>query len=196
MADAYGAMIIASNAIIRSVDDRAELLRQVMLETGTSQSALARLSGVHQPSISQILSGRIDASDDQLGRLLSCMGYVLEVRRRPVRPTLTRSERRSWALHRQLAEHLTRAALDVWRPTILENLARLRGTVRGEPHLRHLDQWQVLIDADDLAGLRGVLTGLDRSSIEMREVSPLGGLIAPEERQAVLAGAVRCAGIS
>jgi hypothetical protein len=34
--------------------------------------------------------------------------------------------------------------------------------------------------------LRRVLTGLDRESIEMREVSPLGGLLSSEERAEVL----------
>ena len=74
-----------------------------MRETGTTQSDLSRLSGVRQPSISQFLSGKVDLSDEQLDRLLSCMGYRLEISRQPVTPDLTRSERRSWKLHRELA---------------------------------------------------------------------------------------------
>jgi hypothetical protein len=35
-------------------------------------------------------------------------------------------------------------------------------------------------------GLHLVLTGLDRGSIEMREVSPTSGLLPESERQAVL----------
>ena len=66
-----------------------------MRETGTTQSDLPRLSGVRQPSISQFLSGKVDLSDEQLDRLLSCMGYRLEISRQPVTPDLTRSERRS-----------------------------------------------------------------------------------------------------
>jgi hypothetical protein len=46
-----------------------------MRRTRTTQSELSRLSGVRQPSISQFLSGTVDLSDDQLDRLLSCMGY-------------------------------------------------------------------------------------------------------------------------
>ena len=57
-----------------------------MLNTGTSQSELSRLSGVWQSSISQFLSGKVHLSDDQLDRLLSCMGYRLEVVWRPVPP--------------------------------------------------------------------------------------------------------------
>jgi transcriptional regulator with XRE-family HTH domain len=157
-----------------------------MLQTGTTQSELSRLSGVRQPSISQFLSGKVDLSDEQLGRLLSCMGYRLEVVRRPVVANLTRSERRSWGLHRRLSSHLTPSTLEAWRPTIERNVERLRSSVKGQPHLRNLDRWQSLIDRSDVPGLHRVLTGLDRESIEMREVSPMRGLLSREERSDVL----------
>ena len=157
-----------------------------MLETGTTQSELSRLSGVRQPSISQFLSGRVELSDEQLDRLLSCMGYRLEVVRRPVRPNLTRSERRSWLLHRRLSSHLTSATLQQWRPAIEGNLERLRDRVTGQPHQRHLDRWATLIESADVLGLHRVLTGLDRDAIEMREVSPMGGLLPQDERAEVL----------
>jgi hypothetical protein len=82
--------------------------------------------------------------------------------------------------------HLTRSSLPQWRPTIEHNLDRLRSNVTGQPHLRNLERWQDLIDAGDEPGLHRVLTGLDRDSIEMREVSPLGGLLSPDERSDVL----------
>ena len=177
---------------------RGGLLREVMLETSTTQSELSRISGVHQPSISQFVSGKVELSDEQLDRLLSCMGYRLEVVRRPVPPELTRSERRSWRLHRQLSTHLTRTSLEQWRafegdhhqrqwrPTIQRNMERLRKGVSGEPHMRNLGRWMSLIDRGDVPGLRRVLTGLDRDSIEMREVSPMGGLLSQDERMDVL----------
>lgn len=157
-----------------------------MLNTGTTQSDLSRLSGVWQPSISQFLSGKVQPSDEQLDRLLSCMGYRLEVIRRPVHPELTRSEWRSWWLHRRLSTHLTRLGLEQWRPTIERNLERLRSSVRGQPHLRNLDRWESLLDSGDVPGLHRVLTGLDRDSIEMREVSPVGGLLPNKERLEML----------
>jgi transcriptional regulator with XRE-family HTH domain len=160
-----------------------------MLATSTTQSELSRLSGVRQPSISQFLSGKVQLSDEQLDRLLSSMGYRLEVVRRPMRPELTRSEWRSWRLHRQLATRLTGSGLEQWRPTVVRNLARLRSTVRGQPHERNLDRWQSLVDLGDLSGLHRILTGLDRDSIEMREVSPLSGLLSDEERLEVLQAA-------
>ena len=166
--------------------ERGELLREVMRETRTTQSALSRLSGVRQPSISQFLSGTVDLSDDQLDRLLSCMGYRLEVSRRPVVPELTRSERRSWRLHCRLSIRLTPASLQEWRPVIERNLKRLRSGVTGQPHSRNLDRWELLIGHGDVLALHRVLTGLDRDSIEMREVSPMGGLLPQGERQAAL----------
>jgi transcriptional regulator with XRE-family HTH domain len=168
------------------VSDSRHVLREVMLSTGTSQSELSRLSGVWQSSISQFLSGRIHLSDEQLDRLLSCMGYRLEVVWRPALPDLTRSEWRSWRLHRRLSTHLTRSSLEQWRPTIERNLERLRSTVRGQPHLRNLDRWESLVDRGDVPGFHRIFTGLDRDSIEMREVSPVGGLLPNEERLQVL----------
>ena len=165
---------------------RGDLLREVMLETSTTQSELSRVSGVHQPSISQFLSGKVELSDEQLDRLLSCMGYRLEIVRRSVPPRLTRSERRSWRLHRRLSTHLTRTSLEQWRPTIDRNLERLRSNVSGQPHRRNLDRWSSLVERGDVPSLHRVLTGLDRDSIEMREVSPMGGLLSQDERTDVL----------
>lgn len=157
-----------------------------MLEAGVTQSELSRISGVRQPSISQFLSGRGHLSDEMLDRLLSCLGYRLEVVRRPVKQQLGRSPERSWRLHRQLAMHLTPESLREWRPVMLRNLRRLRESTRGQPHLRNLDRWQRLIDDDDLSGLRRLMIGLDTDSVEMREVSPMGGLLPHGERADVL----------
>jgi transcriptional regulator with XRE-family HTH domain len=168
------------------VTTRGEILQQVMLETGTTQSELSRVSGVRQPSISQFLSGRGHLSDEMLDRLLSCMGYRLEVIRRPFRQELGRSPKRSWELHRRLSSHLTSGSLNEWRPIMLRNLTRLREGTRGQPHLRNLDRWQRLIEDGDVSGLHRVMTGLDTDSIEMREVSPMRGLLSQQERTDVL----------
>ena len=164
------------------MSDRGDLLREVMLETSTTQSELSRISGVRQPSISQFLSGKVELSDEQLDRLLSCMGYQLEVVRRPVEPKLTRSERRSWELHRLLSSQLDRSTLEEWRPTIERNLERLRSRVVGQPHLRNLGHWTSLVKRSEILNLHRVMTGLDRNSIEMREVSPMSGLLSSTER--------------
>jgi hypothetical protein len=69
---------------------------------------------------------------------------------------------------------------------LTKNLKRLRSSVQGEPHERNLKRWRTLVESRDLAGMHRVLTGLDRDSIEMREVSPFGGLLSTEERLDVL----------
>ena len=168
------------------MSSRGEVLREVMLETGITQSELSRISGVRQPSISQYLSGRGHLSDDMLDRLLSCMGYRLEIVRRPVRQELGRSPERSWKLHRRLSTHLTPQTFGEWRPILLRNLRRMRESTRGQPHLRNLERWERLIQDGDLPGLRRVMTGLDTDSVEMREVSPMRGLLSQEERSQVL----------
>lgn len=175
------------------MSSRSELLRHVMSQTGTTQMRLSRLSGVHQPSISQFLSGKVELSDDQLDRLLSCMGYQLEVERRAIVPHLTHAEARSWELHRQLATHLTRDTLTEWLPTIEANLERERSSVRGNRHLDHVSRWEALVETRDIRGLRRAMTGVDREAIEMREVSPLGGLLPNAERLEILHG-IRRAG--
>jgi transcriptional regulator with XRE-family HTH domain len=168
------------------MNSRGDVLREVMLETGVTQSELSRISGVRQPSISQFLSGRGHLSDDMLDRLLSCMGYRLEVVRRPVKQKMGRSPERSWRLHRQLAMHLTPDSMIEWRTIMLRNLRRLRESTRGQPHLRNLDRWERLIEDDDLQGLRRVMIGLDTDSVQMREVSPMGGLLSQGERAEIV----------
>ncbi|WP_110797457.1 XRE family transcriptional regulator [Mycolicibacterium llatzerense] len=168
------------------MDVRAALLAKTMADTRTSQTALALLSGIKQPSISQFLSGKIDFSDEQLDRALSCMGYRLEITRSAVAVHLTRSEERSWRLHRELSARLTPAQLKLWHPLIERNLTRLREGVAGEPHTSNVAEWQSFVDGNDITGLRRALTGLDRKSIEMREVSPMSGLLSDEERVRIL----------
>jgi len=164
------------------MSQRPVVLREVMSETGTTQIELSRISGVRQPSLSQFLSGKTEMSDDMLDRLLSCMGHRLEVVRRPVKPRLSRSVQRSWRLHRRLSTHLTPELLEKWVPTIEKNLHRLRDDVQGQPHIDNLDRWQRLVESRDLPGLHRVMTGLDVDSQQMREVSPLGGLLPQSER--------------
>ena len=157
-----------------------------MSETEVSQTELSRISGVRQPSISQFLTGRIEMSDEMLDRLISCLGYRLEVVRRPVRVELDRSHMRSWRLHRQLACHLNRDGLERWAPTIRLNLDRLWQTTQGEPHVSNLHRWESMVEQRDVPAIRRTMTGLDTDSVQMREVSPLGGLLSQPKRSKVL----------
>jgi hypothetical protein len=69
---------------------------------------------------------------------------------------------------------------------MLDNLQGLREATRGQPHLRNLDRWERLIEDGDLSRLHRVMTGLDTDSVEMREVSPMRGLLPQAERSDVL----------
>lgn len=163
-----------------------DILRQVMEQSNTTQSQLAHLSGVKQPSLSQMLHGRIQMSDEMLDRLLGCMGFELQIVRRPAPKQLDRSTKRRWLMHRILAMRLSDDALHEWKPSLRNNLKRLRESNRGEPHVGNIAYWEELIRSQNLAGLRRAMTGLDAHGIAMREVSPFGGLLSEPERQRVL----------
>lgn len=157
-----------------------------MADSGMTQSLLAELSGVRQPSLSQMLHERIEMSDAMLDRLLSCMGFRLEVVRRPVRIELDRASERRWRMHERLVRQLSEESWRRWRPVVRRNLQRLQSSTRGEPHRRNLERWSELIGSNDLRGIRRVMTGVDLDSVQMREVSPFGGLLAEGDRLAVI----------
>ena len=71
-------------------------------------------------------------------------------------------------------------------PVTLRNLDRLGNEVTGQPDERNLERWRQLVDRGDVPGMHRVLTGLDRDSIEMREVSPMSGLLPDDQRRDVL----------
>lgn len=166
--------------------DSGRLLAETMAATRTSQSALALLSGVRQPSISQMLHGKIALSDAMLDRLLACMGFQLEITRRATPVDLHHAALRRWRMHQRLVAQLDSEHWAAWRPRVVENLSAIRSRFRGEPHLRNITRWEQLVTSNDLAAIRRVANGLDADSIAMREVSPLGGLLSQTERRDVL----------
>lgn len=184
--EVQGRWLIYSNFYYICTVTKSEILGAVMSETGMTQSRLADLSGVKQPSISQMVHGHIEMSDEMLDRLLSCMGYRLEVVRSPVRVDLDRSSLRRWQMHQRLAQSLSEETWPTWRPSVVHNLKELRTATRGEPHVSRLMRWDALVKSDDIRSIRRVMTGLDTYSIQMRDVSPMGGLLSEEERHDVL----------
>lgn len=58
--------------------------------------------------------------------------------------------------------------------------------MQGRVHEESVKRWSDLITNGDVLGLHRVLTGLDRTSIEMREVTPFSGLLPDNERREVL----------
>ncbi len=89
-------------------------------------------------------------------------------------------------MHQALVSQLSSDSLRQWGPALARNLKRLRQSTRGKPHLRNLDRWSELVSSGDLRRIRRVMTGLDTDSIQIREVSPFGGLLPEDERQRAL----------
>lgn len=165
------------------------ILDKLMRESGVSQSMLSRVSGVRQPNISGYLSGRKPLGESVFTHLLSCLGYESQVRVEVVEPQLTRSERRSWLLHRHISGVVDDERFDDLQPMLIGNLSRVRERSQGEPHLSNIGEWEQILRDRDWLRLRRVLTGLDRHAIEMREVSPMSGVLSDEERRYVLRAA-------
>lgn len=165
---------------------KCELLGQVMVVTGTTRFQLARYSGVDESVITDFLDGQDDVDDETLVELLACMGFRPDEGARAVMVELTRSELRSWLVHRALAACLTDTSIADWAPTILANIKGLRAGVYGQPHLANLDRWQWVVEHDDVRGMRHALIGLDRQAVEMREVTPMAGLLDEDARSLAL----------
>jgi class 3 adenylate cyclase len=91
------------------------------------------------------------------------------------------------ASHEDDPERAVRAGLRIAEQASgLVSLERLKTSTRGEPHMRNIDRWSELVSSGDIRGIRRVMTGLDTDSVQMREVSPFGGLLPEDERRRVL----------
>ncbi|WP_424347649.1 hypothetical protein [Kocuria sp. CH-021] len=99
---------------------------------------------------------------------------------------MNRSSLRTLLLHRSLVPKLNEETLSSWTPQILQNLERLSSSVQGHPHVENLGRWRRIVETRDVETLRTVLDSPDPGSIEMREVSPMGGLIGQDERLSIL----------
>jgi transcriptional regulator with XRE-family HTH domain len=64
-------------------------LQFLRLERRMGQPALAKLSGVPQPTISLIESGRLNPREDELDRLANALGVLPAVLMRAVQPDLS-----------------------------------------------------------------------------------------------------------
>jgi len=62
----------------------------------------------------------------------------------------------------------------------------LRTSTVGNASWRATIWRQRIVESNDLAALRLALIGLHRHAIEMREASPMGGLLPDEERREAL----------
>lgn len=142
----------------------------------------------------QLLAEEIDAGIpvERLARVLAVPISVVQERadrhrrQQQTGVVVNISVRRTLVLHRVLAERLDAAALVSWTPRILANLDRLETGVQGRPHVQNLARWRRLVEAGDVEGIRTVLVSMEVDGIEMREVSPMAGLLTGAERLAAL----------
>ena len=164
------------------MDSRATTLYQVMTLTGTAAGRLAGFSGVGESQISQFVCGEGDFVQAEFDLLLACMGFAIRPDRSIVVVQMSRSECRSWLAHRELSAYLTKYPGIDWQSTVFANIDRLRRGTRGQPHMDNLVRWQRIAEEGGLRDIRHPLVGLDRRAIEMREVSPMGGLLPDDLR--------------
>ncbi|MDR0432617.1 MAG: helix-turn-helix domain-containing protein [Bifidobacteriaceae bacterium] len=163
----------------------ASALAWAMRESGTSQTELSGLTGVSQGRISEYVAGKVTMSQAMLSHLLSAMGYAAEIA--VIRAPLNISDERSWRLHRAVAKKLTAGVIGKAKPRLIKNVLAQRAAVRGEPHLSHLAQWERMIRAEDVQSIRRCCLDVGDFGREMREVSPLGGILTQSERLEALA---------
>lgn len=166
------------------------LLRDTRERRGVGVREFARLCGVSAPTVLGWESS--EAVDTiQLGtlhRALNALGEEVEVsvrRKRPDMRTLDRREQRlGRELHRKVAGHLIddpRRILDLAR----ERIPLLRTSVRGGA-VSWVDEWERLIDQEDIGRLVDTFLGVDQHDIDMRSVSPFDNLLNDNERREVL----------
>ncbi len=142
----------------------------------------------------QLLAEQIDAGIpvERLARVLAVPISVVQERadrhrrQQQTGRVVNISERRTLVLHRVLAERLNAATLTAWAPRILANLDRLETGVQGRPHMQNLARWRRLVEAGDVEGIRAVLVSKEVDGIDMREVSPMAGLLTEAERLTAL----------
>ncbi|MET4705387.1 hypothetical protein [Frigoribacterium sp. UYMn621] len=92
-----------------------------------------------------------------------------------------REQRVSLELHREVLRRLLEnpaAVLGV----VPGNLRRLRANVRGDSGESWLNEWETLAVTNNMEGLRSRLLGVDRRSIDMRQVSPFSTVLTQSER--------------
>lgn len=166
------------------------LIRDARQRRAVGLRELARQCGVAAPTVvdweRSEAAGTIQV--ETLQRALSAMGERLVVASRSERlefePLERREHRLGLELHRSIALKLVanpEAVLESARSRIGPMRAALRGSA-----LAWLDQWRELIEERDIGGLIVVMLGTTQHDIDMRSVSPLTGLLSPDERDEVL----------
>lgn len=153
-------------------------IRRLREVAGLTQQELADAAGTSQPTVAAYERGTKSPTLDTVRRLAASAGLEARVE---YHPPMTREERRSLALHREIAahveddpeRHLTRAHCTLER--------MLRASPGAAPLLR---DWQVILQRPVTAMLE-VLTDPAPWARELRHVTPFAGVLTAAERAAV-----------
>ena len=154
-------------------------VRRLRQQAGVTQQALAELAGTSQATIAAYETCAKYPTWRTIDRLASALGLEPVVR---FTKRMTRSEQQSLILHRAVADRLMRDG----EPAIERARAHLQRLQSMHPHARDLlDRWAgwLCSPVDELAA-RIVDPGT--AAREMRQVSPLVGVLNADEREAAL----------
>lgn len=142
-------------------------------DAGASQRAIAEAMGAHQVAVHRILARRRSQpalpGEDAVGYERPEARFHYELHREIARQVLTGD----WSVEQ------ARARLD-----------RMRTTLPGAGARRWLDEWESLLSmpTDDLVT---EMLRADEHGDDLRQVSPLSGVVSPEQRAAALNRAYR-----
>lgn len=159
-----------------------EVLRLAREAAGVSQRELAARAGTSGATVAAYESGRKEPRLSTLERLVEAAGQDLRVR---VEPVMTRTDRRSLALHAAVAERLRREPDRVLRRA-RRNLATMRAASPSPSALRLLEEWEALL-ASGVDAVVAALRDPAEHARDLRQVSPFAGVLDEDERRAVVA---------
>ncbi|PID62066.1 MAG: hypothetical protein CSB44_04830 [Gammaproteobacteria bacterium] len=154
-------------------------IRQLRRATGLSQADFAASVGTSQPTIAAYESGSKSPTLRTVERMAAALDLDIETK---VVPALTREDRRSLAMHREVARRLEEAP-EIALVRARRNLEKWQRLDAGGDALRK--RWALWIE---LPVTELVMLMLDPGPLarEMRQVSPFAGLLSAAERTAVL----------
>jgi transcriptional regulator with XRE-family HTH domain len=168
-----------------TVNQAAELVRKMRLNSGQPLRELARRAKTSAPALVDYEAGRHEPRLSTLQRLAEASGCDLIVE---LRPRLTPPELRTLAMHEAVVQKLhedpelvlrkARAQLLVMRNADSENRASV-----------YLRTWSRLLEGP-IDELTAVMVSTDQPARDLRQSSPFGGVLSNKERLDVIRRAV------
>jgi transcriptional regulator with XRE-family HTH domain len=154
-------------------------IRELRRQAGLTQGALAARAGTSQSAIAAYESGSKYPTWRTIERLAAAVGLEPTI---GFTPRMQYADFRSLCFHRAAAGVLSRDS----GPAVSRARSHLARLTRLHPHARPLlEQWEQWLQCPTIELIAKILDpGL--AAREMRQVSPLVGLLSPRERVRVL----------